>query len=292
LIPPLLHYHSTDERESSTLDIWGPVYRYDAPDTDSLHVFPFYYSKWGQNERHTTLAPFFHYGYEGDSHLLVTPLFMTAKGDHGESTFASWLYARYRGRTELDMITPLYWDYRDPDAGVDQKLLFPFFYRRTSPRQNDWLVFPLGGHFERYGISETTWVTPFFQYSHDLRGWSTAIHPIFYIGRSGRDSHTVLAPFFWDFSSPSSRSTVGFPLYWRFSSPDSVDQLVGNVFYSEKRVKQGLDWQVHVFPFFSYGETPDGHWWNVLYGLAGYTRRGDLTKLRTLWIPITLSGDD
>jgi hypothetical protein len=54
-------------------------------------------------------------------------------------------------------------------------------------------------------------------------------------------------------------------------------------------VRQGLDWQVHVFPFFSYGETPDGHWWNVLYGLAGYERRGSMTKLRTFWVPIPLS---
>jgi hypothetical protein len=30
----------------------------------------------------------------------------------------------------------------------------------------------------------------------------------------------------------------------------------------------------------------------VLYGLAGYTRRGDLVKMRTLWIPITLSGNE
>ena len=48
---------------------------------------------------------------------------------------------------------------------------------------------------------------------------------------------------------------------------------------------------MHVFPAFSYGETPNGHWWNVLYGLAGYTRRGDFAQIRTLWIPITVSGD-
>jgi hypothetical protein len=30
----------------------------------------------------------------------------------------------------------------------------------------------------------------------------------------------------------------------------------------------------------------------VFFGLAGYTRRGDFTQVRTLWIPITTSGDE
>ena len=101
-----------------------------------------------------------------------------------------------------------------------------------------------------------------------------------------------MAPFFWDFVDRDSRATVGFPVYWRFSDRDSVNQLVGNVYYREKKLPSGLDWEIHIFPAFSYGETPDGHWWNVLYGLAGYTRRGNLVKMRTLWIPITLSGEE
>jgi hypothetical protein len=80
-----------------------------------------------------------------------------------------------------------------------------------------------------------------------------------------------------------------FPLYWRFAKTDSLSQLIGNVYYQERRFKNGLDWQVHFFPLFSYGETPDGHWWNVLFGLAGYERSGTMTKVRALYIPIELS---
>ena len=87
----------------------------------------------------------------------------------------------------------------------------------------------------------------------------------------------------------SSRTTIGFPIYWRFAQDNHVSQLIGNVYYSERRVSQGLDWQIHVFPLFSYGETPDGHFWNVLYGLAGYERRGSMTRLKTFWVPIPLS---
>jgi hypothetical protein len=292
LVPPFLHYHGENERDLSSLDIWALYFRKHTEKRDALHVFPLYYSLWGANERHTTLLPFFHYGWKGESSLFVNPLYLLAKGEKGESTFITWLYARHRGRTMLDMITPLYWHLRDPDIGLDTQLLFPFLYSRTSPRESNQVFFPFWAHFERYGISESTWVTPLFQHTHDLRGWSTNIHPLFYLGRDGADTHTVLAPIFFDFASPSSRTTIGFPVYWRFSDESTVSQLVGNTYYHEKHVTHGTDWEVHVFPAFSYGQTPNGHWWNILYGLAGYTRRGSLTQIRTLWIPITTSGGD
>jgi hypothetical protein len=109
------------------------------------------------------------------------------------------------------------------------------------------------------------------------------------LGRNGKQSHTVLAPFFWDFAGSESRATVAFPIFWRFSDRKSTNQLVGNVYYQEHKRASGLDWQIHVFPLFSYGETPRGHFWNILYGFAGYTREGQNTTMRTLWIPIPLS---
>ena len=289
LIPPLLHYHSLDKREQSSLDIYGPVYRKHTEKRDALHVFPLYFSLWGEDERHTTLFPFFHYGHQGDSTLLINPLFALANSELGYSTFITWGYARYRGKTELDMITPLFWNYEDPEIGLSQKLLFPLYFSRVSPRENTHVLFPLFANVERRGLSQTTWVTPLFQHSTDLHGWFTNIYPILFVGRDGYDTHTVIAPIFWDFASRSSRTTIGFPLYWRFAQENKVSQLIGNVYYSEHKSRQGNDWQVHIFPLFSYGETPDGHFWNVLYGLAGYERHGSATKVRTLWIPIPLS---
>jgi hypothetical protein len=292
VIPPLLHYYRYNDRDLSWFNIWGPYYREHTQKREIFHLFPLYYSLWGKNERHTTVFPLFHYGYKDRASLLVNPLFLLQRGENGESTFATWGYARYRGRTELDMITPLYWAYRDPDIGLDQKLLFPFFYKRTSPRESSYAVFPLFGKFERYGISKSLWVTPLFQHTEDLRGWSTNSHPLVYVGREGQATHTVIAPFFWDFAEPASRATVAFPFYWRFSDRKQVSQLVGNVYYHEERKSTGGEWEVHVFPAFSYGETPNGHWWNVLYGLAGYTRNGASTKMRAMWIPIQLSGQN
>jgi hypothetical protein len=290
VIPPLLHYYRYDDKDQSWLNVWGPLFREHTQTRDMFHVLPIYWSIVGENERHTTLLPFFHYGWHDKAWLFINPLFLLGNGQKGESTFVTWGYARYRGRTELDMITPFYWHYRDPDTSLDQTLLFPFLYSRTSPRESTQVFFPFWGHSERYGVSETTFITPFFEHSHHLRGWSTNIHPILYLGRNGYDTHTVIAPFFWDFAGRTSRATVAFPIYWRFSDREEVSQLVGNVYYHEQKLHNGLDWEIHFFPAFSYGETPDGHWWNILYGLAGYTRRGETTKMRTFWIPIQLSG--
>jgi len=292
VIPPLLHYYRYDDIGEKSLNIWGPLMWKRDRERSAFHVLPLFYHLWGQDEDHVTLLPFFHYGHKGQSSLFVNPLYLTATGDEGEKTFVTWGYARYRGRTELDMITPLYWHYRDPDIGEDTKLLFPFLYSSVSPRQRDLAFFPFWGHFDRFGVKKTTWVTPFFQHSHGLTGWETNIHPLLYMGRNQNSSHLVVFPFFWDFASPKSRSTIAFPVYWRFDDGNSVSQLLLNTYYQERKLRTGLDWQFHFFPAFSYGETPDGHWWKVLYGLAGYTRRGEMAKFYAAWIPFQLSGED
>ena len=292
VIPPLLHYYRYNDRSLSWLNVWGPYYREHTQKRDMFHLLPLYFSLYGKNERHTTVLPFFHYGWSGKSSLLVNPLFVSATGEHGESTFATYVYARHRGRTSLDMVTPLYWRYQDPDIDLDQHILFPLLYTRASPRESTFALFPFYAHSQRYGISETTFVTPLFQHTTDLRGWSFNIHPLLYLGRDATSTHTIFAPILWDFADPETRSTVVFPAYWRFAKQNELSQLVGNVYYHEAKTSAGRDWEVHIFPAFSYGETPDGHWWNVLYGLAGYSRRGSLVKVRTLWIPITVSGTE
>jgi hypothetical protein len=290
--PLLLHYYRYEELNQSWLNVWGPLILGHWPDREAFHVAPFFFRVWGANEDHITIPPLiFHYGYKGNSNLLVTPFFLNKNGEHGEHTFVTWGYARHRGRTQLDMITPFYWRYEDPDAHFESKLLFPFLYSAQSPRESSIAFFPFYGHFVRHGLSESTWITPFFDHTTSITGWHTNLHPFLYFGRDRDHSHTVVAPFFWDFVTPSSRTTIGFPIYWRFAETDTVSTLVLNTYYRERKLRSGLDWEIHFFPFFTYGETPNGHWWNVLYGLAGYTRSGAMTKMRLMWVPITLSQD-
>jgi hypothetical protein len=286
IIPPLFHYYDYNDRDLSWVNTWGPFYRAHSQERDLLHIAPFYWSLWKPGARHTTIFPLFHYGYDKNAWLFANPLFVLGRGEMGESTFVTWLYARHRGRTELDMITPLYWDYRDTDAGVSQKLLFPFLYSKQSPRESTQAFFPFWAHSNHFGISKSTWITPLFQHTHDLRGWSTNIYPLVYFARDGKQSHSIIAPLFFDFVGTESRTTVGFPFYWRFSDLNSVTQIVGNMYYHEKKTHLGKEWEIHAFPAFSYGSTPDGHFFNVFYGLAGYSRRGAETTVRLLWIPI------
>ena len=290
VIPPLLHYYRYNDIGERSTNVWGPlVWKHDR-NRNAFNILPLFYRSWGEDEEHVTVLPLFHYGHKGQSSLFVNPLFLSAKGDHGERTFVTWGYARYRGRTHVDMVTPLYWRYVDPDIGQTSHLLFPFLYSSRSPRDNDLALFPFWAHFDRRGIKTTTWVTPLFQHSSGITGWETNIHPLLYAGRYQDRSHLVLFPFFWDFASPRSRATVAFPLFWRFDDNNSTSQLLLNAYYHERKLRSGNNWQFHFFPAFSVGETPNGHWWKILYGLAGYERRGDTTMIRAAWVPITISG--
>jgi hypothetical protein len=289
VIPPLLHFYRYNELGDKSMNLWGPVLLRHSDESDTVDVLPFVYRTWGKNESSTTVFPLFHYAYKGNTSLLVTPLFISSHAEDGSSTIASWVYAKYRGRTELDMYTPLYWQYRDPDIGLERKLLVPFFYQASSPRSKDTVVFPFYARFQRAGLSDTTWITPLFRHVGDVTGWETDIFPVVWFGRRNETTHTVIAPVFWDFASPHSRVTVAAPLYVRIADDKSVTQIAGNTYYHEKQVAGGTDWEFHFFPLFSYGESPTGHWWNVLYGLAGYTHEGTMSKVRALYIPIKLS---
>jgi hypothetical protein len=289
VIPPLLHFYKYDEVGDKSTNLWGPVLLQHSTEREVVDILPIFYRSWGKNESSTTVLPLFHYSYKGSSNLLATPLFVKAHGEDGSDAFVSWVYARYRGRTELDMFTPLYWQYRDPDIGLERQFGFPIFYRNVSPRSRDLVVFPFFARFQRTGISDDIWVTPLFRHTGDIQGWETDIFPVFWFGRKNETQHTVIAPFFWDFAGPHSHVTVAAPLYVRIQDDKSVTQVALNTFYREKKVPGGTDWELHFFPLFSYGQSPIGHWWNILYGLAGYTREGTMSKVRAFYIPFKLS---
>ncbi len=289
IIPPLLHYYRYREAGNKSLNIWGPVLLEHDNDSDVVDVLPLFFHKRAKNEASTTLFPFFHYSYKGNENLIVTPLFVSARGEGGSSTFVTWGYARYRGRTELDMITPLFWQYRDPDIGLSRRVLFPFLYQNSSPRSEDLVVFPFYAHFNRKGISDQTWITPLFRYEKNTVGFQLNLFPLLHVAKN-HDSHQfVLAPVLWDFASPKSRTTLALPFFARFADENTVTQILLNTYYRSKKVPGGTDWEFHFFPLFSYGQSPTGYFWNVLYGLAGYSQEGTASRMRALYIPIKLS---
>lgn len=297
LIPPLLTYTAQHELDGSSITVIGPVIRQSDPKRDVFDVAPFYFHIQGKPEtggvpeEHTTLLPFFHYGHDPDQTLFIAPGYyrrVTKTTDTLLSLFYSHAETR-SGATSLTAagpIVPLWWSYRDRDLGSRAWALVPFFYTSDSPAEHDWMT-PLVGRFQTYGESSTLWIFPTFTFNSNLHGWENDFHPLVYTGRNGDSSHTVVAPVFWDFANTNGRTTVGFPVYWRFADTrdQSVLQVAGNTLYIQKKAVGGIDWQFHFLPFFSYGENPSGYFWNVLFGLAGYTRQGTAGQVRAFWIP-------
>jgi hypothetical protein len=302
LVPPLLTYHAEHELDGSSITVVGPVIAKSEPKRDVFDVAPLFFHIRGKPESggvvedHTTLLPFFHYGHDPEGSLFVLPGYyrhVTRTSDSAISLF----YTRVSQRSGSSTLTaagpvvPLWWNYTDRDLDIHAWTLAPFIYKSDSPAGHDWLT-PLIGRFESVGQSTTWWVFPTFTFSTNTHGWENDFQPIVYTGRSNDSSHTVVAPVFWDFANPNGRTTVGFPVYWRFADgqDDSVVQVAANTLYMQKRVAGGLDWQFHLLPLFSYGESPTGHFWNVLFGLAGYSRDGARAQVRALWVPINIGG--
>ncbi len=296
-VPELLYYHSAHELDGSSATIVGPVISQSDEKVDVFDVAPFYFhikgkpETGGVPEEHTTVFPLFHWGRDPESSLLILPGYLR-RVSHTADTLISPFYSHATTRngatslTAAGPILPLWWSYRDNDLGVRAWAAAPFYYTSDSPAGHDWLT-PALGHFETYGLSSTWWVFPSFTFNTNTRGWEDDLHPIVYVGRTDESSHTVIAPVFWDFADPKSRTTIGFPVYWRFADGQdgSITQVVANTVYLQKRVAGGMDWEFHFAPFFSYGEDPGGYFWNVLFGLAGYSRHGAATQTRVLWIP-------
>jgi hypothetical protein len=296
-IPPLLTYHATHEVDSSATTIVGPVVVQSDAKRDVFDVAPLFFhirgkpGSGGVDEEHTTLFPLFHYGHSPEQSLFILPGYYR-RVTRTTDTLLSLLYSHAETRNGATSLTavgpgvPLVWDYRDRDVNEHAWAVAPFFYTSDSALGHDWLT-PVVGRFQTYGDSTTWWVLPTLTINTNTHGWEGALHPLVYIGRTDDSTHTVVAPVFWDFANPKSRTTIGFPLYWRFASgqDESVTQVALNTLYQQKRVAGGIDWEFHLLPLFSYGEDPNGYFWNFLFGLAGYSRHGGATQVRALWIP-------
>jgi hypothetical protein len=302
LIPPLLYFHRDREIDESALTVVGPVISASTPKRQILDVAPLFFSIRGKPETggiaesHTTVFPLFHYGTSEAQSLFVVPGYLRRVTKTAD-TLITPLYSHATTRlgstsmTAVGPLVPLVYRYTDQDIGYGATGILPFYFGTGGP--TGWSILtPLFGRWESYGVSRSYWFFPNVTLSSDLHGWETDLHPVVYLGRSDDASHTVIAPVFWDFAKNKGRTTIGFPVFWRFAdqTDQSITQVAGNTLYLQRRVVGGLDWQFHLLPLFSYGETPTGNWWNVLFGLAGYSRAGSYSRIRAFWIPITVGG--
>jgi hypothetical protein len=301
LLPPLLYFHKDREIDESQLTVVGPVISQSNPKRSIIDVAPIWFSIFGKpetggvKEAHYTLFPLFHYGESPDQSLFVIPGYLRRKTKTVD-TLLTPLFSHSttrNGATSLTIagpVLPIFYRNTDVDVGYSATGVFPFYFGSSSPTHSTFAI-PLFGRHESYNVSRTYWVFPTIVYERGVTGWETDIHPLVYVGREKQSSHTVLAPIFWDFASNKGRTTIGFPVYWRFAdtTDGSLTQVSANTLYREKPAVGGKAWEFHLLPLFSYGQSPAGAWWNVLFGLAGYDHDGPITKIKTFWIPITVS---
>ncbi|APS00072.1 hypothetical protein [Pajaroellobacter abortibovis] len=303
-IPPLLFYSQFDALESSSLTVAGPIIMKSTPNRSYFHVVPLFFhihgnpKTGGERETHTTLLPLFHTGHTERESLLVLPGYLrhkTPTSDTLITPFYSRAYTRGQSAvlTAMGPILPLYWSHHDTDLASRSYGFFPLFYASSSPTGRDFLT-PLVGRFESYGIYQRWWFLPTWIVGRDREGWEANLYPLLYVRRGIAASHTVVVPLFWDYASAKGRTTIGFPGLWRFESvsSQSVTQVVLNTLYLQKRVSGGLDWQFHFLPLFSCGASPQGHWWNMLFGLVGYQKSTQREYLKAFWVPFRISGKE
>jgi hypothetical protein len=304
VIPPLLLYHGEKESDESALTVIGPVISKTTPKRAVFDIAPIFFhiegkpATGGVVESHTTVFPLFHYGTSPEQNLLVLgPLYLHRSTTTVNTTLTPLvsLSTTRNGATSLvavGPIAPLYYHYADYGTGLTTWYAAPFFLHSSSPEGHSFLT-PFIGRFETYGVSRTWWFFPNLVVESDRKGFENDFYPIAFLGRSDKSSHAVLAPVLWDFSSPEKRTTIVAPIFWRFqdNTDRSITQIAANTLYLQKKVVGGLDWQFHLIPLFSYGEDPQGYFWNFLFGFAGYQKEGSFARIRALWIPITVKGN-
>ncbi|HEY2511217.1 MAG TPA: hypothetical protein VGI39_10185, partial [Polyangiaceae bacterium] len=181
LVPPLLFFHKENELDGHEITVAGPLILEQTPKRSITDFAPLFFhiegkpENGGAHESHTTLFPFFHYGYNEDEKLLILPGYLrrsTATVD----TLLTPLYSHATTRngatslTAVGPVVPLFWSYRDTDLNERSTAVAPFFYTWDSPRGHDWLT-PLLGRFETYGVSTTYWALPTFVVTTDTTGW-------------------------------------------------------------------------------------------------------------------------
>ena len=287
---------ATASSATRSFNLWGPLLWEHSRESDVFNIMPLFWHNWGKNEDHITRLSALPLRLRGQrSNLLVTPLFLTARGEKGEITFVTWGYARYRGRTELDMVTPLYWHYRDPDIGLDAHAALPVLLPvARRPRGDDTGVFPFYGHFKKPATSaRRTWITPFFRHTHDLDGLGDEHLPVPLLGREQRDARTlVVAPFFWDFASPHSRTTVRLPAA-SGASPTTTRLAARRATptITRRRCGGGTRLGVPLLPGLLVRRVARRALVERALRPRRLHARGPMTKVRALWVPIPLSSD-
>jgi hypothetical protein len=295
LVTPLLAYLDNKEDGKTLIT---PLYQRRRGDKNFDAVAPLFFRTWDDRDASSSLvlAPFYwHFEDPANRTDVVFPFFARDYHD-GISDF--WLVPGLGRKKSLDREHQQWWAAPTFDWGWDATSwhfnLHPLMYVKRSPEHKHTAIAPVYWDFKnkkdqthRFALAPLYW--DFKDFKEQKR--SRVAFPFYWDFQNGQKKriHTVSFPFFYDldFQDREERYTITFPFHARGKVRDRTRHFVLNTM-TEKKADADKSWQFHFFPLFSVGGSKRSKWWNVLYGLAGYDRRGGHRRMHAFWIPINL----
>ncbi|MDB4988777.1 MAG: hypothetical protein JWN04_3955 [Myxococcaceae bacterium] len=294
LITPLLSY-SRDEHEKSWFTL---LYQRRRGDKNFDAVAPLFVRTWDDRDKsHGLYLPPFYWDWQDPANhtRLIFPFWLT---DHQEGISDLWLTLLVGRKKSLDRhddtwwFAPTFvWNRTDTTKNFS---LHPLIYVQRAPSINYTLAIPFWADV-RNDTKKTHRLAsfPFYWDFKDfkLQKRSQIGFPFYWNLENGQKQRKsrVIFPFYYDFDrrDRDARYTVVFPFYGRSVVGDRTRHVVLNTVY-EKRTDSDRSWQFHFYPFVSRGGSKNGKWWNLLYGLAGYEKRGKHRRATAFWLPFKL----
>jgi len=285
-----LFWRFVDKRQKTTTVVVPPLYfGHKNPHGRTDVVFPlFVHRKWGP-QRTVVLFPLLCVRKRQHSLHVYTPLFGFG---------VNWR----RGRS-FGYVGPVGWS-RTPTHST--QVVFPLFWRHTSPTAKTVVLLPLFvGHRSRGGSSWSAALPLFYhRYNARTREHSVVVPPGLYVRSGPQRTNVALLPLFWHSSSPGRSSTVAFPLYWdfkrghqrrtvlfplvwRFASKDKSHTVVLNTYFGRDRAKG--TYRLLILPLLEVArKRPGDIKVGFMGGLLGYERIGRNRYLKLFFARIRL----
>lgn len=295
LVTPLLAY--LDDKVDGK-SWYTPVYQRRRGDKNFDAVAPLFFRTWDERDKSRSLiVPPFYWHWEDPANRtdVVFPFFAR---DYAEGISEFWLVPGLARSRNLERRSQRWWAAPTFDFGWDAQSwhfnFHPLAYIKRTPSRRHTAIAPLYWDFKnkkdqthRFALAPLYW--DFKDFKEQKR--SRVAFPFYWDFQNGqkRRFSTVSFPFYWDFDQQDrdARYTVTFPFHARSKVSDRTRHFVLNTM-TEHRSDKDKSWQFHLFPLFSVGGSERSKWWNVLYGLAGYDRRGGHRRVTAFWLPFNL----
>jgi hypothetical protein len=295
LVTPLLAYLN-DKREGS---LWvTPIYQRRRGDRNFDAVLPLFIRTWDERDasRGLYLPPiYWHREDPANRSTVVFPFFASRERDGISDFWMTPLFAHHRQQEKQQdtwWVAPTFHYSKSPTSY--QFNIHPLFYVGRSEEKRHLAFAPLYFDFENYKKKTRSFVlAPFYFAFRDQKELKNnrVVFPIYWDLEHGKRKrrHVVGFPLYWDFDyrDRAARYTVAFPFYARSKVQERTRHFSLNTMYETSSGKEGR-WQFHFFPLFARGGSARDRWWSVLYGLAGYDRRGPHRRVQAFWIPFDL----